>query len=729
MKGFLTESGVMVIVCVLSVCTSVQATVFINEAFINPPGSADDGREFIELLGTPGKKLDGYAIAVLNGTDEKRYDAGIIPPPPVPVPEIDEFFSLDGLALGSNGILVLLIRDPSTFYYPELLPDSNFARWTVDSNGLNGLWNGGRDVPGQVGNNGSVTILLIRNRPGRTEADPCNPAGLLWAKETTHDAEFIPQDGNNYLWGNGNLDRGDPNGMGGNTLEMTGLNTVGDLTDDLEVVDEISFEDLHGWEYDTDGRHVDANSSLAELPYRHVHALDDPAGFNPDVLSRVDYRTKGNGWTPADGGTGEMANGNNWHDTATEQWIRGESTSGYLPEFGSNPVFFYENTTNLEPNTVQPYETHVPLWLDDGNTPDYDFSTAKTYQIAAGRINSLAVPFIPGDCDRDGFCDANDISKIKAVFGDDDWVFSNSFADAPEGDSGNPATQTRPWDVDATGDNGIEAGDLQWTLNFQGDSNGQIIGVQYDSNIPAASGVILNPNTGVECTLTTSVNIPSGRTITTLIVGDIVEVTVSGQITTGANITSGQENGIMQYVHDVAIGSGGIVKVTLIEPLGSFSTTSASLEALQGTDGDLGADLINGFTTSFTEGLTGPAVLYRLTLQVIGEGSADVSIWPAAAAKFAASTPHGLKIGHTDSNGDPNSAIYPALLSITSVHPAGDIDGDGDIDLIDFSILSDQWFQAPGVPPADIAPDGGDNIVDFLDLSALSGQWLAGNGI
>jgi len=725
-KTVLAKAQIMTIAAmVLILSPDIEATVFINEVFINPPGASDAGREFIELLGTPGKKLDGYAIAVLNGTYEKLYDANITPPPPVPAPEIDEFFSLDGLALGSNGILVLLIRDPSTFYYPELLPDSNWANWT-------NLWNGGRDVPGQQGNNGSFTIMLIRNRPGRTEADPCNPAGLLWAKETAHDAEFFPQGGNNYQWGDGNLDRGDPNGMGGYTLEMTGLNTVGDLMDDLEVVDEVSFEHLHGWEYDTDGRHVDEGSSFEGLPRRHVHALDDPAGFNPDALSRVDYRTKGDGWTPADGGAGEMANGNNWQDTATEQWIRGESTTGNVPSEGNRLGFFYDNTPNPDPIAVQPFDTHVPLWLDDENAPDFDFGSAGTYEIAAGRINLLAVPFIPGDCDRDGVCDANDISKIAAVFGDDDWIFSNSFADAPEGNSNDPATQTRPWDVDATGDNRIEASDLQWALNFQGDSTGQIVGVQYDSTTPVATGVVLNPNTGVECTVTTSVNIPSGRTLTTLLVCDTVEITVSGQVTAGPNTTSGEENGIMQYIHDVVISSPGIVKVISVEPLGAFSKTRASLETLQGTDGDLGMEFINGFTTSFTEGLTGPAELYRLTLQVIGEGSADISFSSASAAKFAASSPHGLKVGHTESNGDPNLVVYPASLAITSVPLSADIDGDGDVDHEDFTILALAWRTEPGDdnwnPGCDISIPA-DNFIDMLDLAVLIEQWLAGRCI
>ena len=721
MKGVLTKSGVVVIVWILIVSPGVQAMVFINEVFINPPGSSDDNCEFIELLGTPGKKLDGYAIAVLNGTEEKYYDANLMLPPPFPALEIDEFFSLDGQALGSNGLLVLVVRNPSMFYFPEMLLDSNWVNW-------NTLWNGGLDVPGKISNDGSFSILLIRNRPGRTEADPCDPNGLRWGKEITHDAEFFPLGGDNYQWGNGNIDRGDASGLGGSeTIDMAGLeNAV--LSDDLEIVDEVSFEDGQGWEYDSDGRHVDQASTFAGLPYRHVHALDDPANFNPDVLSRVDCRTKGDGWTPADGATGEMASGNNWQDTATEQWIRGESIVGYLPEFGAYPVYFYVNDANSNPDAVQPYDTHVPSWLYDGNAPDYDFSTANTYHIAAGRINLFAVPFIPGDCDRDGFCDANDISKIAAVFGDDDWIFSNSFWDAPEGDACDPATQTRPWDVDATGDNGIEASDLQWTLNFQGDTTGQIVGIQYDSNVPATTGVVLNTNTAVECSVTTEVNIPSGRTLTTLHVGDIVEITVSGQVTAGANITSGEENGIMQYVHDAVISDSDILKVNSVEPLGSFSKTRASLEEPQGTDGDLGAYLINGFTTSFTEGLAAPAGLYRLTLQAIDPGIADVAIWPADDAKFADSTPHGLKIGHTDFNGDPNSSYYPASLAMT-VFSKADFNEDGNVDLIDFAILSSQWLQAPHNPSADIAPDGGDNMVDFLDLDVFSGYWPENGGI
>lgn len=714
---------------VLALSPCATAVVFVNEVFINPPGPSDEGDanlEFIELLGTPNKKLDGYAIATFNGTEEKYYPLGSISLLPSPSPEIDQFFSLDGLTLGNNGLLVLTVKDPSFYYFSEILSDSNWVNW-------NTLWNGELAPASQLDNNGSFTISIIRNRPGITEADPCNSDGLVWAKEIAHDAElFTPVQEPNGAWvdqyGDGNLDRADSNGMGGNTIDMTGLNTGG-MSNDLEIVDEVSYEDGQGWEYDTDGRHVDFGSTFDGLPHRHVHALDDPAGFNVDALSRVDYRTKGPGWAPSGGGTGEMPNGNNWPDTATEQWVRGNTESGFVAELPGIPVYFYENNANPDPNAVQPYETFVPLWLDDGNAPDYDYTAQETYMLGPGRINHLAVSFIPGDTDRNGTCDQNDIDKSAAEFGEDDWIFSNSFYDAPEGDSNDPATQTRPWDVDATGDNGIEASDLQWTLNFQGDTTGQIIGIQYDSNTPAASGVYLNSNAGTETTITTFVNIPSGRQTDALLVGDIIEITVDGGLSLGANNSSGQENGIMQFVHDVEISPAGIIEVTSIESLSPFNTTRASLQILQGTNGDMGIDLVNGYTTSFTQGLAAPAPLYKITLEVVGMGDADVTISPTAQAKFATSTPHGIKIGHTDTNGDPDYSVYPAPLPIAAVTPSADFDGDNDVDGNDYAILAKCWLTQVGDPDynplCDISSPA-DTKINFLDFDEFVDQWLAG---
>jgi len=643
-------------------CTA-GADVVINEVFVNPPSTLDDSREFIELMGTPGKKLDGYAIAIVNGTQQKFYPLGSIPPVPTVIPEIDEFFSLDGLSLGKNGLLVLGIQ--GSVYFPTLLSDTNFTSWQ-------NIWNGGLDVPGKIGNDGSITVLLLRKRPGKTQADPNNPLGLRWGKDINVDYDLLtpvidPQDGQpKDQFGNGGLDTGQADGMGGFTLDLRGASTPNDLSDDLEIVDEFSSEHDRGWEYDTDGRRVDVGSIHPGLPERRVHALDDPAGFNPDAYTRVDYRSKGPGYQPVAGATGQMQNGNNWQDTATEQWIRGEAVTGSGGQ-GDPPYFFFSNLPNSHPDAIQPYETHVPLWLNDGIAPDYDFGTHYTYQIMAGRVNPLAVPFIPGDTNRDGAADAEDILRIREVFGDDDWVFSNSFA---PNNSGDPAAQLRPWQLDQTGNNGIEASDLQWALNFQGNTNGRIVGVRYDSTSPSTTGVYLNPNSSVTVSVFQSVNVSSGRPINALRVGDAVEMTVSAQVTSGANNASGQQNGVMQFAHDVTISTSGVLRVVSVEALAPFETTRSSLQSLVGSNGDRGVRLVNGFTTDFTQGLGSVSNLYRVTFQAIGLGSTQVTVAAADEPKFAASTPRGLKVGHTDNNGNPVSANYPASLNVSVTEQA-----------------------------------------------------------
>jgi len=656
------RKALLIVLLAVPVLPTATATVFINEVFINPPGSsADDTREFIELLGTPDRSLDGYAVALVNGAMTKYYPLGSIPPRPV-AQEIDEFFSLDGLRLGPNGLLVIGIGTSSM--YPTLLADTNFRQWTT-------LWNGGLDTPGKLNNDGSNTVLLLRRRPGRTQADPTNPAGLRWGKDVNPDDELItpaidPQ--TNLLvdqYGDGAFDQGQSNGIDGFALDMVGASTPTNLLDDLEIVDEVSYEDDRGWEYDTDARRVDLESPVPGLPARRVHTLDDPQGFNPDCLIRVDYRTKGPGWLPAPGAIGAGPNGRNWQDTATEQWVRGESVVGSGGQ-GGNPQFFLDNSANSNPDAIQPYLTNVPLWLADGQAPDYDFAASNTYQIMAGRVNPLAVPYIPGDADRDGDCDADDLAKIAAVFGEPDWIFSNAYAGAPAGNDGDPAAQTRPWDVDATGDNGVEPSDLQWALNFQGSIDGRVVGRRYDSTTPAATGVYLNPNTGVSCAVTWTAVVPSGRPLTGLWAGDVVELTVRGQVAAGANTLPQQQNGIMQFVHDVTLSTAGVARVEAITALGAFAKTRAALESPQGLSGDLGLRRINGHTTSFTQGLAAAADLYRIRLRVFGAGTTTAALGPSNETGFALSTPHGLKVGRTASNGNPQTVTYPAPLTLTA---------------------------------------------------------------
>jgi len=708
--------------------SSARGVVFINEVLINPPGSFDSTQEFVEIMGTPGMKLDGYAILNLNGALTKYYPLGSIPPIPFAVAqEVDEFFSLDGLQLGPNGILVLGVAFP--FNYETLLSDSNFVNWLDIWNGTNGS-----NPPGQLSNDGSSTILLIRRRPGQTQADPANPDGLRWGKDIMPDGEVItpvvnPGSGQPAdQLGDGNIDRGDPDHIGGSTLDLKGASTTqpaeGADNDDLEVVDEVSFGSDQGWEYDLDDRHVDVGSTSTKLKERRIHNLGDPQGFNPDCVTRIDYRTRGPGW-PAYSGTGQLPGGNNWQDTATEQWIRGDTAVGGTGPNGF-PLIFFDIGANTNPDAVQPYRTHVPPRLNDGLPPDFSFTTANTVPVAAGRINPFAQAFNPGDVDRDGDCDADDIAKLAAEFGRDDWVFSNSFSTAPQGDAGDPAAQTRPWDLDGTGDNGIEASDLQWVLNFQGNTSGQIVGRQYDSATPAASGVYLNSNAGTTCTVTASASSACGRPVSALFIGDRVDITVAVQITAGANVAAEQQNGVMQFIHDAVISTGGVLKVQSVQPLGVFQTTRASLAAPQGVGGDLGIKQVNGYTTNFAQGTAGSAGLYRLTLVAVAAGSANVSIAPAGMPKFAASTPRGLKLGHTAQNGDPASASYPAPLAITVTSiRAGDVNGDATVNGFDAPVLAQVIAGIDMIPAHVAAADlNCDGLRNGLDVQAFVGVLL-----
>jgi hypothetical protein len=75
-----------------------------------------------------------------------------------------------------------------------------------------------------------------------------------------------------------------------------------------------------------------------------------------------------------------LPNGNNWQDTATEQWIRGESVEDLDINFRITTSFFYSNAANADSNAIQPFLTQVPLWLDDMTGDDFDFAQTNTYR-------------------------------------------------------------------------------------------------------------------------------------------------------------------------------------------------------------------------------------------------------------------------------------------------------------------------------------------------------------
>ena len=75
-----------------------------------------------------------------------------------------------------------------------------------------------------------------------------------------------------------------------------------------------------------------------------------------------------------------------------------------------------------------------------------------------------------------------------------------------------------------------------------------------------------------------------------------------------------------------------------------------------------------------------------------------------------------------DDSGSGSGAAYVFNLSALP----GDFDADGDVDMVDFSILAGQWLQLPSQPSADAAPCGGDCVVDIWDLAVLCENWLQG---
>ncbi len=82
----------------------------------------------------------------------------------------------------------------------------------------------------------------------------------------------------------------------------------------------------------------------------------------------------------------------------------------------------------------------------------------------------------------------------------------------------------------------------------------------------------------------------------------------------------------------------------------------------------------------------------------------------------------GMDVVTTRTDQIPDSGTVDMGYHYSMLNPA-DIDGDGDIDFVDYAILASQWLEEPGLPSADIAPPGGDNIVDGLDLGVLADNW------
>jgi len=218
----------------LATGSAASAQLVINEAFENPPGGSDELWEFIEFYGPPGMALDGYAVALLKGGTDTNGDD--IPENPA---EIDEAFTLDGLTIGSNGLL-LLVNDTGGGSFSELLADPEttiayFSQQHIPTS----------DTPGKLANDWSSTYALVRKRP-----DAGGQYGTAWRKEVDHDENFDSL-----------VDFGPP------------FQNFGSPIEPYQMVDDIAWSHSGGKEYVRDG-----DDEISETP-----------DFNPDAISRVAY--------------------------------------------------------------------------------------------------------------------------------------------------------------------------------------------------------------------------------------------------------------------------------------------------------------------------------------------------------------------------------------------------------------------------------------------------------
>ena len=225
--------------------TSATAQVIINEVLENPPGggsTSDAFTEYVELYGQPNMDLTGYALVLFKGGEDVN-DDGVIDIPP----EIDEGFSLDGLSLGSNGLLILYNGTTSQSFIPLFVPGEGETAVSFFDTHLPSPF----DVNGNLGNEGSSTYALVRRRPFHSIVNGVSvyaPGYTVW-KDGDHD---VNQDGQ-YDYG----------------FEGPGASAV----DPMQVIDEIAWSNGGGREYTRSRQQV-----ISETP-----------GFNPDGVSRVAY--------------------------------------------------------------------------------------------------------------------------------------------------------------------------------------------------------------------------------------------------------------------------------------------------------------------------------------------------------------------------------------------------------------------------------------------------------
>jgi len=137
--------GIASIVLATGIALSATAQVRITEAFVNPPGSPDAGREFIEIQSCrPNFSLQGYWLIGIDG--ENFFNPG----------NIHWAIDLSAYSTGSNGLL--LVRDGEAVLLPEPAAETAVAviPFAFTEAGMG---------------NDSYTVALVRNFTGQPGDD------------------------------------------------------------------------------------------------------------------------------------------------------------------------------------------------------------------------------------------------------------------------------------------------------------------------------------------------------------------------------------------------------------------------------------------------------------------------------------------------------------------------------------------------------------------------------
>ncbi len=409
-------------VLALVLMQAATAQVVINEVYANPPGSGsiDDRWEYIELYGPAGMNLTGYLVAsVFGGGDPNGNDI----PGPLPagwdggdeVAEIDEAWSLDGLTIGSNGLLVIFNNNGATAGRPSFVP-SFFAPGTAFATFANAHCPT-TDVAGRIKNDGSATFVLVRKRPFHAlnaagislyDGVPANtivsgpltyPSSIryAWRKDVNPDVDF-----------NGRLDF---NGIGlllggGAAPAEVGVNSERPATppvggpgflEPYQMVDDVAWSNGGGKEY--------VRSSQQEL--------SDTAGFNPDAVTRVAYY----GTNPARGHVflnGQMR----LTRMADEEFIYGDIVDS-APLINYNPAARGGPTDPNGPryNALGQPDASGEFLLDDLNLTGFQLTPGTFNDVDSSASGGIAITqfrFVPGDFNFDGLVTCADRALLES---------------------------------------------------------------------------------------------------------------------------------------------------------------------------------------------------------------------------------------------------------------------------------------------------------------------------